>query len=52
MSGGFCWRCDQPIKPGQPVETYAKVSISAGGRIVTMHTKCPKRPAYVRRTPR
>ncbi|WP_167828804.1 hypothetical protein [Streptomyces sp. MZ04] len=50
MTGQFCWRCDEPIRSGQPVETYVQVSISAGGRIVTLHKQCPKSPAYVRRT--
>ncbi|MFD4631216.1 hypothetical protein ACFVYR_18450 [Streptomyces sp. NPDC058284] len=53
MSEGtrFCWRCDEPITAGQPVVTAVKLSISAGGSTVVLHKDCPKRPAYVRRTP-
>lgn len=51
MIGQFCGHCDQPIKPGQKVVTYAKISISAGGITVRLHEKCAKRATFVRRTP-
>ncbi|MEU6993147.1 hypothetical protein ABZ953_21120 [Streptomyces sp. NPDC046465] len=53
MSEGprFCWRCDEPITCGQTVVTVVKVSMSAGGRSVSLHETCLKRPTYVRRTP-
>lgn len=49
--GRFCWSCDRPIKPGQPIVTAVKVSISAGGAAVVLHRKCAVRRAFVRRTP-
>ncbi|MER5259739.1 hypothetical protein [Streptomyces sp. NPDC002855] len=47
----FCGHCDQPITKDQPFETFAKVSISAGGITVRLHEVCVKLAGYVRRTP-
>lgn len=50
MTGQSCGRCDQPIRQGQPVVTFAKASISAGGITVTWHETSAKRAGSVRRT--
>ncbi len=45
MSQGtlICWRCDKPIRPGQPYTEYPKDSISAGGRTVVWHRELCRR---------
>ncbi|WP_162933583.1 hypothetical protein [Streptomyces alfalfae] len=54
MSEGvrFCWHCDEPITKEWPGKEIAGHSPSAGGAQITVHVKCPRMPAYVRRTPR
>ncbi|WP_371528361.1 hypothetical protein OG302_22225 [Streptomyces sp. NBC_01283] len=47
----FCHHCDKPITAGQAFQTFAKVSISAGGITIRLHEKCAKRAQYVRRHP-
>ncbi|MFF8658033.1 hypothetical protein [Streptomyces huasconensis] len=54
MSGvvRYCWRCDEPITKERPGTSAVKVSISAGGAVVWLHKKCPKRPELAISTPR
>ncbi|MEU1022976.1 hypothetical protein ABZ366_12960 [Streptomyces sp. NPDC005904] len=48
----YCWRCDTPITKEHPGTSAVKASISADGATVWLHTKCPRLPTFVRRTPR
>ncbi|MEU1022971.1 hypothetical protein ABZ366_12935 [Streptomyces sp. NPDC005904] len=54
MSEGvrYCWRCDAPITKEHPSTSAVKASTSVGGATVRLHTKCPRLPTFVRRTPR
>lgn len=51
MSEGtrYCWRCDQPVTRQCPGTSAVKVSLSAGGAVISIHDKCPKPPPFVRR---
>ncbi|MFF8656841.1 hypothetical protein [Streptomyces huasconensis] len=54
MSEGvrYCCRCDAPITLKHPGTATAKISMSAGGAVLWLHEKCPKRPPFVIRIPR
>ncbi len=50
----YCWprAAPHPITEDHPGTSAVKASISAGGAIIWLPTKCPQRPRSVRHTPR
>ncbi|MEU2559218.1 hypothetical protein ABZ626_07740 [Streptomyces longispororuber] len=39
----LCWRCGQPIRPGERTDSHAKDSLSGAGAHVVWHAwPCPR----------